>query len=140
MMMLLGPIYFSIDTAAYEQLQRNTQYQWASQSRLGHSSLKHLGIGGPAYQYIGPGDDSISLNGTIYPKYKGSLWMMPYMRLAASLGIALPLIDVNGFIIGSRWLIENVQETRSALFSNGIPRKVDFSLSLKRYNEDSMIV
>ncbi len=138
MMMLLGPVSFSIDTSAYEQLQRSTQYQWASQSRLGHPVLKHLGIGGPAYQYIGPGDETINLNGTIYPQYKGGPLQISMMRLSAGLGIALPLIDGNGFVFG-RWLIESVQETNSALFSDGSPRKIDFSLSLKRYNEDLMV-
>jgi phage protein U len=54
------------------------------------------------------------------------------------LGVALPLIDGNGFIYG-RWLIESIQETKSVFFSDGNPRKIDFSLSLKRYNEDLMI-
>ena len=138
-MMMLGPCVFSIETAAYEQLQRNTQYQWASQSRLGHTVMKHLGIGGPAYQYIGPGDETISLNGTIYPKYKGSSLMVSLMRLSAGVGIALPLIDGEGIVMG-RWLIDSVQETNSALFHDGSARKIDFSLSLKRYNEDLMVL
>lgn len=137
-MMVLGPCVFSVETAAYEQLQRNTQYQWASQSRLGHPKLKHLGVGGPAYQYIGPGDESISLNGTIYPQYKGGPLQISSLRLAAGLGIAMPLIDNYGYALG-RWLIESVQETRSVLFSDGTPRKIDFSVSLKRYNEDLMV-
>ena len=138
MMMLLGPVSFSVETSAYEQLQRSTQYQWASQNRLGHPLLKHLGIGGPAHQYIGPGEESINLNGTVFPQYKGGPLHISLMRLSAGLGVALPLIDGNGFIYG-RWLIESVQETNSVLFSDGNPRKIDFSLSLKRYNEDLMI-
>lgn len=138
MMMLLGPVFFSVETAAYEQLQRSNQYQWASQSRLGHPVLKHLGVGGPAHQYIGPGEESISLNGTIYPQYKGGPLQISLIRLSAGLGVALPLIDGNGFVYG-RWLIESVQETNSVFFSNGDPRKIDFSLSLKKYNEDLMV-
>lgn len=136
--MLLGPVNFSVETSAYEQLQRSTQYQWASQGRLGHRVLKHLGIGGPAYQYVGPGDESINMNGTIFPQYNGGPLRVSLIRLSASLGIALPLIDGNGFAYG-RWLIESVQETNSVFFSDGSPRKIDFSLSLKRYNEDLMI-
>ncbi len=138
MMMLLGPIYFSIDTAAYEQLQRNTQYQWASQNRLTYPKLKHLGIGGPAYQYTGPGDETISLNGTLYPQYSGGPLQLTLMRLSASIGVALPLIEGSGFVLG-RWFIESVQETNSVLFADGSPRKIDFSLSLKRYNEDLLL-
>ena len=136
--MLLGPVLFSVDTSAYEQLQRSTQYQWASQSRLGHPVLKRMGIGGPAYQFIGPGDESISLNGTIFPQYKGGPLHVSLMRLTAGLGIPLPLIDGNGLIYGF-WIIESVQQTNSVFFSDGNPRKIDFSLTLKRYNEDLML-
>ncbi len=137
-MMILGPVFFSLNTAAYEQLQRNTQYQWAAQNRLGHPLLKHAGIGGPAYQFIGPGEESINLNGTLYPQYKGSPLTLSAIRLTAGLGVALPLMNPSGFIFG-RWLIESVQETNSALFADGSPRKIDFSLSLKRYNEDLLL-
>ncbi|ODS24440.1 hypothetical protein AB835_03840 [Candidatus Endobugula sertula] len=138
MMMMLGPVYFSINTAAYEQLQRSTQYQWASQNRLGHPIAKHLGIGGPAYQYIGPGDETINLNGTMYPQYKGGPIQLSMMRLSAGSGLPMPLINGKGFILG-RWLIESVQETNSVLFADGTARKIDFSLSLKRYNEDLLL-
>ena len=138
MMMLLGPVNFSIDTSAYEQLQRSSQYDWATQGRLGHPQLKHLGIGGPAHQYIGPGEESISLNGTIYPQYKGGTRQLSLIRLTAGLGIAMPLVDGNGFVYG-RWIIENLQETRSVFFADGVPRKIEFTLSLKRYNEDLML-
>ncbi|GLS27375.1 phage tail protein [Marinibactrum halimedae] len=138
MMMLLGSILFSVETSAFDQLQRSTQYQWASQNRLGHPVLKHTGIGGPAHQFIGPGDDTITLNGVMYPQYKGGPLQMSLMRLTASLGKALPLIDGNGFPHG-RWIIESIQETRSVLFSNGAPRKIEFSLSLKKYHEDLML-
>ena len=136
-MMILGPCFFSIETGAYESLSRTVSYQWGSQSRLGHPVLKRLGIGGPAHQYIGPGDDSIGLNGTIYPQYKGGPMQLSMLRLAAGLGVAWPLVDPGGYNLG-RWLIESVQEDRSELFADGTPRKITFSLSLKRYNEDLM--
>ena len=60
------------------------------------------------------------------------------MRLCAGSGQPLPLINGSGFILG-RWLIESVQETDSALFDDGSPRKIEFSLSLKRYNEDLLL-
>ncbi len=63
-MMALGEYRFSIDTAAYQQLQRTTEYRWQSQARVGRL---------PAQQYVGPGSDSITLNGIIHPYYKGGL-------------------------------------------------------------------
>ena len=134
-MMMLGPVCFSIRTAAYEQLERTTQYNWASQPRLGHTLLKHMGIGGPAYQYISPGDESIKLNGTIYPQYNGGPLDLTLMRLSAGLGVPLPLIDGSGFVLGY-WLVEQVTESNGVLFEDGSARRIDFSLSLKRYNEE----
>ncbi len=138
-MLVLGAFPFSIDTAAYQQFQRSTQYQWASQSRLGHRVLKRMGFGGPAYQYIGPGDETINLSGMIFPQYSGSKLNLLYLRSLASTGIALPLISVGGLILG-RWIIDQIQETNSVFFADGSPRKIEFTLNLKRYNEDLLFV
>lgn len=134
-MLMLGPIRFSIDQSAYQKLQRTTQYNWASQTPLGHPVMKYLGLGGPSRQYIGPGEDSINLDGTIYPQYNGGPLQLTLMRLSAGIGIALPLITSSGLIMG-RWIIESVGDTRSEFFDNGSARKIEFSLSLKRYQQD----
>jgi len=134
-MMMLGPIRFAINQATYQQLQRTTQYNWASQTPLGHPKLKYLGLGGPARQYMGPGDDSISIQGTIYPQFNGGPLQLTLMRLAAGVGVALPLITGKGLVMG-RWIIESVEETGSEFFDNGAARKIEFSLSLKRFQQD----
>ncbi|MCG8338202.1 MAG: phage tail protein [Proteobacteria bacterium] len=131
-MMMLGPIRFALDQATYNQLQRTTQYTWATQNPLGHPILKHMGIGGPTHQYITPGEDTINLNGTIYPQFNGGSTDLLLMRLSAGLGIPLPLISVAGWIIGL-WIIESVSETNTEFLDNGVARKIEFSLSLKRY-------
>lgn len=134
-MMLLGPFPFSINSAAYQKLQRTTQYNWASQNTLGHPIAKRLGLGGATRQYIGPGDDTINLDGTMYPQYKGGPEYMIAMRLSAGLGIALPLLCSSGIPLG-RWIIESVSETKSEFLEDGTARKIEFSLSLKRYQQD----
>lgn len=134
-MMMLGPIRFYVGGPAYQQLQRNTQYTWASQQRLGDPVLKYLGLGGPALQYIGPGGDSLTLNGTMYPPDHGSSLHLTLMRLSAGLGIALPLVDGSGMVWG-RWIIESISDTRSMFLSDGAARKIEFNMSLKRYLED----
>ena len=100
-MMWLGPVRFSINTAAYEKLQRTTHYQWGKQQPLGHPVLKYLGLDGPSYQYIRPGDDSITLDGVIYPNFNGGLLETSLMRLAANIGIPLPLIQGFWFCAGN---------------------------------------
>jgi len=134
-MLMLGPIRFAVEQSAYQKLQRTTQYTWASQTPLGHPVMKYLGLGGPSRQYIGPGEDGINLDGTIYPQYNGGPLQLTLMRLSAGIGIALPLITGSGLIMG-RWIIESVGDTRSEFFDNGAARKIEFSLSLKRYQQD----
>ena len=52
MMMALGFFVFSVPTAAYNEFQRSTQWGHNSQSRVGQR---------PAYQYLGPGEDTVTL-------------------------------------------------------------------------------
>ena len=136
-MMQLGPIRFSIGTAAYQNLQRSTQYAWKVRERVVPEALKRLGLGGPGYQYNGPGDDTINLNGTIYPQFNGGAMQVSLMRLAAGTGVPLPLIEGSGFILGL-WIITRIGETNSIFFANGESRKIEFTLELKRYYEDQL--
>ncbi|MGI0119888.1 phage tail protein [Zooshikella sp. RANM57] len=55
---------FSRDTAAYQSSQQTHHYRWNQQERI---------LNTPAYQYIGPGRQSLTLNGVIYPYYLGGL-------------------------------------------------------------------
>jgi phage protein U len=63
-LLALGTYRFSIDTAAYQTLKRRQSYRWQSQERLLRS---------PAQQFVGLGDDTITLAGVIYPHYRGGL-------------------------------------------------------------------
>ena len=58
------PYYFNLDTAAFEELTRSTEFRWASQERLTRR---------PAQQAIGMGNERITLKGAIYPGFKGGL-------------------------------------------------------------------
>ena len=49
-MLKLGEFTFGVDTAAYQQLTRVSEYRWASQERIGQ---------GPALQSVGLGSDTI---------------------------------------------------------------------------------
>ena len=61
-MMALGPFTFSIRTAAYRALERRRQ------QRMAH----HTPIAGPVItQILGPGNETMRLEGTIYPHYRG---------------------------------------------------------------------
>lgn len=121
-MMILGPFRFSIDRLAYQEAARTSAYKWAEVERIG---------AGPAMQYVGRGADTLSLPGVFFPQWKGGMMQLPQMRVAAELGTPLPLITGYGFFLGL-WVIESIEETQSVFFQNGVPRKVDFVITLKQ--------
>lgn len=121
MMMIYGMFVFSIPTATYQSLQRTTTWNHASNNRVGDM---------PAYQYVGKGEDSITLEGSIVPEF-GAPMSLTALRLMADTGKSFPLISGHGKIYGL-WVIESLNETQTHFFKNGKPRLVEFSLTLKK--------
>ena len=121
MMMIFGMFVFSIPTATYQSLQRSTSWRYASNSRVGEA---------PAYQYLGPGEDTITMDGSIVPEF-GSQLSLTALRLMGNTGKSFPLIAGNGKIYGL-WKLDSVDETQTYFFKNGKPRKVEFSLKLSK--------
>lgn len=125
----LGGFTFSIDTAAFQSLQRATDYRWQGQNRIGRL---------PAQQFTGPGRDSIQLAGTIYPHYRGGLGQIGQLRAQAGLGVPLPLIyafESVGQYCGL-WCIMGIDEVRTTFLEGGLPKRIDFRLGLEAYGED----
>lgn len=125
MMMTLGMFVFSLPTLAYQELQRQTEWRHPSTSRIGAR---------PARQYIGPGEDSITLPGVLVPELAGEVLALDTLRIMADTGKAWPLIEGTGKIYGL-WVIESLSETRTLFFRDGAARRIEFTLSLKRIDE-----
>lgn len=124
--MALGSYRFSLSTAAYQKLERTASYRWQAQGRAGRK---------PAQQYLGPDAEEIELDGTIYPHFKGGLGQIPAMKAEAKKGEPLILVDGRGKVWGE-WCIKQIVEGQSEFLVNGVPRKIDFKLSLVEYGED----
>ena len=65
-MLALGSFRFAVSSAAYDRLSRQAAWRWPAQERLGAY---------PVRQYVGPGDQSLMLEGSVLPHYKGLLGM-----------------------------------------------------------------
>ncbi|MGZ4953592.1 MAG: phage tail protein [Methylobacter sp.] len=126
-MMRLGKFNFSINTAAYQQFNRSTAYRWQAQERFGQL---------PAQQYTGPGEDSITLSGEIYPDYAGGIHQIDDMRTEAEKGLPLLLVDGNGYV-WRYWCIQSIEDAREVFLSNGMARKMTFNMKLTRYGEET---
>ncbi|AGL83827.1 MULTISPECIES: phage tail protein [Pseudomonas] len=126
MMMALGMFVFSLSTAAYQELQRQTEWRHVSNTRIGAA---------PARQFVGRGDDSITLPGVILPELAGSVLSLDTLRLMANTGKAWPMVEGSGRIYGL-WVIESLSETKTVFFRDGTPRRLEFTLNLKRIDDD----
>ncbi|MBY8945160.1 phage tail protein [Pseudomonas sp. SH10-3B] len=126
MMMALGMFVFSLRTAAYQELQRQTDWRHASNNRVGTA---------PARQFVGRGDDAITLPGIIFPELAGSAVSLDAIRLMANTGKAWPMVEGTGRIYGL-WIIDSLSETKTVFFRDGTPRRIEFTLSLKRTDDD----
>lgn len=125
-MMALGEFRFSLATAAFQDLERNNEWRWPTQDRIGSK---------PARQFVGEGDDTISLNGVIYPHFRAQragLSQVSQMREIAGRGLPLTLVDGSGRVWGE-YCILTLREGQKVFFSDGRPRSITFDLSLGAY-------
>ncbi|AOE85842.1 phage tail protein [Pseudomonas sp. TCU-HL1] len=125
MMMALGMFVFGLPTLAYQELQRQTDWRHPSTSRVGAP---------PARQFLGRGDDQITLPGVLVPELCGALLSLDTLRVMADTGKAWPLVEGTGRIYGL-WVIESLSETRTLFFQDGAARRIEFSLHLQRVDE-----
>lgn len=120
------PYYFNLDTAAFDELRRSTEYRWASQERLTRR---------PAQQAVGIGEEKITLKGAIFPGFKGGIKQLDTLRSLGAQQLPLTLTTGYGDVLGT-WCLKSVDEEQNALLQGGIPRKQAFTLEFVRYGDD----
>lgn len=122
MLAALGMFVFETDSALFDELARSRAWRHARTDRFGAR---------PAAQFVGVGDDTITLTGKLVPGLAGRYSAIDILVEMADAGDALPLADGTGRILGT-YTIENLDERHSNLIDNGRARLVDFTLSLRR--------
>lgn len=126
MMMSFGTFVFSLSSAAYDQMQRQMDWRHASSARVGAR---------PARQYVGPGEDTITLQGVISVELTDNLDVLDDLRELANGGKPQALVEGTGRVYGG-YVLVSLNETRKELFSDGTPRLIAFQLQLER-DEDN---
>jgi uncharacterized protein len=125
MMMTLGFFVFSRLTVPYQTSQHEMLWRHPSNNRIGAR---------PASQFVGVGDETLTLSGVLLPELTGGELSLEGLRRMADTGKSYPLIDgrgnVNGFFV-----IEKISKGRSEFFSDGAARKIEFTIELKRVDE-----
>lgn len=130
MMMALGLFVFGLRTVPYQQLQRQLSWRHPSNSVVGQR---------PKRQFVGAGDETITLSGVLYPELTGGKISLDTLAMMAEDGKAWPLIEGTGVYYGL-FVIEEIAETHSFFFPDGAARKIEFSIKLTRVDDDKSLL
>ena len=131
MMMTLGWFVFMRSTVAPLSQQDERAWRHPGNNRIGAR---------PAYQFLGPDDETTTLSGVLLPEVTGGPVSLDLLNNMADSGQAFPLIQGDGVMRGS-FVIEGISTTRSEFFSDGTARKIEFTIKLKRVDDnDSSLV
>lgn len=125
MMLTLGLFVFQLQTLPYQSLQQSLDYRWPSNNRIGQRG---------AYQFLGIGEDKITLSGVLLPEITGGALSMLALKTMAELGKAWPLIGGDGAIYGM-YVVASMTQTQSVFFADGSARRIEFSITLTRVDE-----
>lgn len=126
MLMSLDQFVFSLSTLAYSELQRQTAWKHRTSSRVGARDAR---------QFVGPGDDAISLQGILAPELTGTLASLDELRAMADAGDAYVMVDGAGKVYGV-YVIESINENQSFPNQDGTPRRVEFTIALMRVDDE----
>lgn len=125
-LMTLGMFIFGMESAPYQELQRDRAWRHATSERHGARD---------AAQFIGPGAERITLAGLIVPELGARYSSIATLAAMADTGDAYPLIDGGGLIFG-HYRITRIDESHRTIMAGGIPRQVGFRVELERAADD----
>ncbi|MBD2783696.1 phage tail protein [Xenorhabdus sp. DI] len=126
MMAALGLFVFMLKTTPYQNLQHQQSWRYGFNNRIGAR---------PAFQFMGPNNDTITLSGTLYPEITGGRLSLLALQLMADSGRAWSFLDGHGTIYGM-FIIESIDQTKTEFFGDGAARKIDFTVTLRRVDEN----
>lgn len=123
----LGDFQFDLPNGVPQTLDWQADFRWEEQGRL---------LRDPAQQFVGPGSQSISLDGVMFPGFSGRQSSMEQLRAIAREGQPLMLTDGLGKVYG-KWAIKTVREGKGTFAPGGGARQIDFNVQLVYYAEDN---
>jgi uncharacterized protein len=121
-LMSLGMFVFQMDTLAFDELQRTTNWRFARNPRIGARD---------AVQFVGPGDEDISIGGTAVAELQDGRASLDELRDMADSGDSWALTDGTGQVYGA-FIIERMREGHKVFTAEGVPLKIDFGIELSR--------
>lgn len=122
MLMIYGLMPFMAKMVPFDSIERSRSWRWANNDRVANT---------PAYQFIGPSEETISLSGILMPEYTNGPLSLEIFNFMASRGEAYLLMSGYGKIYGY-YFLDKISDTQSFFMDNGYPQKIEFTLSLKK--------
>ncbi len=122
MLMALGLFIFEQRTTPHQSITENKKERFST-----HNNLNSR----PTYQHIGTGEDTLSISGVLYPEFTGGRLSLYLLEKMMRTGGEHVLVDFRGVFKGT-YIIEGLTETRTHFFVDGQARKIEFTLALKR--------
>ncbi|NKJ40811.1 phage tail protein [Novosphingobium sp. SG720] len=122
MLFALGLFVFDSQTMLPDRIERDRAFRHARDDRF---------LAAAASQFVGVGDDKVTLTGTLVPELAGSASAIETLAEMASEGEAWPLMDGTGTILGT-YTIDRLANGGSNLIDTGQARKIDFTIELTR--------
>ncbi len=126
-LMAFGDFKFLIGRSSYNSLSQKISFKWTSLARL---------RGRPALHFDSIGDETISISGEVFrsddvPEPRD---LYRQLRELGSQGRAQVLVDQEGIFYG-KWVLEDLDMKQEEIAPDSRPRRIDFSMTLKRYGE-----
>lgn len=128
-LMSLGFFVFMRQTVPYQDTSREMSWNHPTNPVVGKL---------PRTQFTGKASETMTISGTLIPEITGGRLSLAVIKLMAEKGKAYPLIDGATFMVEGWFVIESINEQSSLFFGDGTPRRIDFSLNLKR-TDDSLL-
>jgi uncharacterized protein len=126
MLFSLGLFAFSIDTIAFDELQRRASWRHSTSPRVGARD---------ASQFVGIGEETISLPGTVYREIADGEVSIDALRDMAASGDPWALVDGSGRVYGA-FVITTIDERRKTFIAGGVPLRIDFAIELLRVDAE----
>ena len=129
-MLALGEYQFSVDSAEYQELERNHSWRWVTFARVNQKS---------ANQFQGSNTSEITLNGTIYGETSADVQQLDKMKAEGDKGEPLRLVSGSSALgrDWGLWCMMELQEKQKHLLPNGTPLKQEFTIRLIEYGADN---
>jgi len=127
--MSLGTFVFAIDTLLFDEMIRRATWRHSRSQRIGARD---------ANQFVGPGEDQITLSGQAIAELQDGVASIDELRDMADTGGIWPLVDGTGRVIGS-FVIEALDERTKLFFPTGEPRVIEFSVDLSRVDDPQAV-